>query len=154
MGMSDMSEGEADYLKYKFKQYLGSVSREIQNRRLKEQEMGMIIIKNYSMPHNCYACDLHNYHECDLTTESIEEDYCWNGDSREKHCPLREVEAIPKADYENRLKADMVAMLEDLRLDFQEAELAGVFDNKELIFADEVDDLVKQKINALKGEHS
>ena len=58
---------------------------------------------------------------------------------------------IPKADYENRLKADMVAMLEDLRLDFQEAELAGVFDNKELIFADEVDDLVQQKINALKG---
>ena len=60
------------------------------------------------------------------------------------------VEAIPKDQYENRLKADMVAMLEDLRLDFQEAELAGVFDNKELIFADEVDDLVQQKINALK----
>ena len=60
------------------------------------------------------------------------------------------VEAIPKADYENRLKSDMVAMLEDLRLDFQEAELAGVFDNKELIFADEVDDLVQEKINALK----
>ena len=60
------------------------------------------------------------------------------------------VEAIPKADYENRLKADMVDMLEDLRLDFQEAELAGVLDNKELIFADEVDDLVQQKINALK----
>lgn len=38
MGKSiDMSEGEADYLKYRFKQYLGSVSREIQNRRLKEQ---------------------------------------------------------------------------------------------------------------------
>lgn len=79
--------------------------------------MGMIIIKNYSMPHNCYACDLHNYHECDLTTESIEEDYCWNGDSREKHCPLREVEAIPKDQYEQRLKADMVAMLTMLRQD-------------------------------------
>ena len=60
------------------------------------------------------------------------------------------IEAIPKADYETRLKADMVAMLEDLRLDFQEAELAGVLDNKELIFADEVDDLVQQKINALR----
>lgn len=59
--------------------------------------MGLTIIKNYGMPHNCYDCDLHNYHECDLTGESIEEDYCWNGDSREKHCPLREVEAIPKA---------------------------------------------------------
>ena len=74
----------------------------------------MVTIKNYSMPHNCYDCDLHNYHECDLTTESIEEDYCWNGDSREKHCPLREVEAIPKVDYETRLRADMVAMLEKL----------------------------------------
>ena len=56
----------------------------------------MVTIKNYRMPHNCYDCDLHNYHECDLTSESIEDDYCWNGDSREKHCPLREVEAIPK----------------------------------------------------------
>lgn len=61
------------------------------------------------------------------------------------------VEAIPKADYETRLKADMVAMLEDLRLDFQEAELAGVLDNKELIFADEADDLILQKISALRG---
>lgn len=62
------------------------------------------------------------------------------------------VEAIPKADYETRLKADMAAMLEDLRLDFQEAELAGVFDNKELIFADEVDDLIQQEINNLKED--
>ena len=59
---------------------------------------------------------------------------------------------IMEADYKNRLKADMAAMLEDLRLDFQEAELAGVFDNKELIFADEVDDLVQQKINSLKED--
>ena len=55
-----------------------------------------------------------------------------------------------QADYEARLKADMVAILEDLRLDFQEAELAGVLDNKELIFADEADYLIQQKINALK----
>lgn len=60
--------------------------------------------------------------------------------------------SIPKSDYENRLKADMVDMLEDLRLDFQEAELAGVLDNRELIFADEVDDLVQQKINSLKED--
>ena len=57
-----------------------------------------------------------------------------------------------QADYEARLKADMVAMLEDLRLDFQEAELAGVLDNKELIFADEVDDIIQQRINSLKAE--
>lgn len=57
-----------------------------------------------------------------------------------------------QAKYAERLRADMVAMLEDLRLDFQEAELAGVLDNKELIFADEVDDLVQQKINNLKED--
>jgi hypothetical protein len=56
----------------------------------------MVGIKDFEMPSNCYMCDLHNYHYCDLTGESIEEDYCWNGNSREKHCPLREVEAIPK----------------------------------------------------------
>ena len=57
-----------------------------------------------------------------------------------------------QADYNARLKADMVAMLEDLRLDCQEAELAGVLDNKELIFADEVDDIIQQRINSLKAE--
>lgn len=57
-----------------------------------------------------------------------------------------------QADYEARLKADLVAMLEDLRLDCQEAELAGVLDNKELIFADEVDDIIQQRINSLKAE--
>ena len=106
--------------------------------------MGMIIIKNYSMPHNCYDCDIHNYHECDLTSESIEEDYCWNGDSREKHCPLREVEAIPKADYENRLKADMVAMLTELQLEIE--ELPMYYDPLD------ISDLIQQKINALKGD--
>ena len=69
--------------------------------------MGMTIIKDYGMPHNCYDCDLHNYHECDLTGESIEEDYCWNGDSREKHCPLREVEAIEALDQEPTTKNDL-----------------------------------------------
>ena len=36
MGMIDMTEGQADYLKYRFKQWLGSVARAIQNRRLEE----------------------------------------------------------------------------------------------------------------------
>ena len=83
--------------------------------------MEMTIINNYEMPSNCYMCDLHNYHECDLTGESIEEDYCWNGNSREKHCPLREIEAIPKADCENRLKADMEDMLKELQYDLYQA---------------------------------
>ena len=111
--------------------------------------MGMIIIKNYSMPHNCYDCDIHNYHECDLTSESIEEDYCWNGDSREKNCPLREVEAIPKADYEARLKADMVAMLEEIILEIDEMDCT-IDHDFEGYYAGHVDceKLIREKINA------
>ena len=116
----------------------------------------MVTIKNYSMPHNCYDCDLHNYHECDLTTESIEEDYCWNGDSREKHCPLREVEAIPKDQYEARLKADMVAMLEDLKLEFEEYEPKWAENEDQVIASnrtwDDFDDIIQQKIDALKEQ--
>ena len=64
-------------------------------------------------------------------------------------------EYIPKADYENRLKADMVAMLKNLRL-----EIEKVFDNRPLpcshyqrtLFYGEVDDLILDKINALKAE--
>ena len=107
----------------------------------------MITIKNFSMPHNCYACDLHNYHECDLTTESIEEDYCWNGDSREKHCPLREIEAIPKADYETRLKADMAAMLTEIQLEIEELDTP----NNGSAYMDCVE-IIQEKINVLRGE--
>jgi hypothetical protein len=115
---------------------------------MRSRKMGMTIIKNYGMPHNCYDCDLHNYHECDLTCESIEEDYCWNGDSREKHCPLREVEAIPKDQYEARLKADMVAMLTDLQLEIDEKATEICDDGWWLTY----NYLIQQKINALKGE--
>lgn len=106
--------------------------------------MGMTIIKNFGMPHNCYDCDLHNYHECDLTGESIEEDYCWNGDSREKHCPLREVEAIPKDQYEARLKADMVTFLIDLRW---EIDSLPTYND-----VHDIADYIQEKINELKEQ--
>lgn len=50
------------------------------------------------------------------------------------------VEAIPKADYEARLKADMIAMLTELQT---EIEQCGVEDSHWII---------KEKINALKGK--
>ena len=53
------------------------------------------------------------------------------------------VEAIPKANYENRLKADMVAMLEDL--DLQIDELAAY--NLEVA---KVQRLIRDKINSLE----
>ena len=109
------------------------------------------------MPHNCYDCDLHNYHECDLTSESIEEDYCWNGDSREKHCPLREVEAIPKDQYEARLKADMAAMLTEIQLEIEEKFNDRPFSYNHYQrtgFYRDIDDIIQQKINSLKGENN
>lgn len=78
----------------------------------------MVEIKNFEMPHNCYDCDLHNYHECDITNESIEEDYCWNGDSREKHCPLREVEVISKLED----------IYEELRQEYEDYSARGYYD--------------------------
>ena len=113
----------------------------------------MIIIKNYEMPHNCYDCDIHNYHECNLTSESIEEDYCWNGDSREKHCPLREVEAIPKDQYEARLKADMVAMLTEIQLEIEKMdsrEHECDFATQWCIDRDVVVKIIQEKIDKLK----
>ena len=108
--------------------------------------MGMTIIKNYEMPSNCYMCDLHNYHECDLTGESIEDDYCWNGDSREKHCPLREVEAIPKA--------DMVAMLTEVLDNVEEVRTAPSVLNDETADAicAGIAEILRTKIDKLKGE--
>ena len=106
------------------------------------------------MPHNCYDCDIHNYHECDLTSESIEEDYCWNGDSREKHCPLREVEAIPKADYETHLKADLKAILVELQLEIQEAycEVENDYDRGRNYGLFMTTEIIQQKINAIKEQ--
>lgn len=51
--------------------------------------MAIIIDGWDKLPQNCYGCDLHNYHECDLTSNSIEDYY--NGETREPGCPLKEV---------------------------------------------------------------
>jgi hypothetical protein len=63
------------------------------------------------------------------------------------------VEAIPKADYEARLKADMVAMLTELQLEIEDlypehqcsGELTGFADAIETITP-----IIQQKINSLK----
>ena len=63
------------------------------------------------------------------------------------------IEAIPKAEYEARLKADMVAMLTDIQLEIEELDLKdsvpdyqkGAEETREYIA-----DLIQQKIDALK----
>lgn len=59
------------------------------------------------------------------------------------------VEAIPKAEYEARLKADLVAMLEDLNLEIDEM-FARRIDHT----VDRIQDLIQQKIDKLKGEEN
>lgn len=56
-------------------------------------------------------------------------------------------EYIPKADYENRLKADLVAMLEELNLEIDE-----MFVRRIDYTVDKIQDLIQQKINSLKAE--
>ena len=61
------------------------------------------------------------------------------------------VEAIPKADYENRLKADMAAMLTEIQLEIEELEnpLDYDFEGYNQCAVD-CQKLIQQKINSLK----
>lgn len=64
---------------------------------------------------------------------------------------IQTVEAIPKADYEARLKADMVAMLTDIQLEIEEIPYYhGTYDH---IDRKKVIHKIQQKINALKAEN-
>ena len=62
------------------------------------------------------------------------------------------VEAIPKADYETRLKADMVAMLTEIQLEYKDNIQNGIikiYSGNEKLF-----EIIQQKINALKGDNA
>ena len=58
--------------------------------------------------------------------------------------------AIPKADYEARLKADMVAMLEEIDLEFEELTMSTCEFDVSLGYRN----IIEQKINALRGEET
>lgn len=72
-----------------------------------------------------------------------------------------EVEAIPKADYKARLKADLVAMLAELQLELEELPEARFYKKNEYgdvigcieypAISKDALLLIQQKINALKG---
>ena len=57
------------------------------------------------------------------------------------------VEAIPKADYKNRLKADLVAILTEIQMEIEELDPSGDEWSDSL---DACSDIIQQKINALK----
>lgn len=84
----------------------------------------------------------------------------WWGNVLEDIQDLPTVEAIPKAEYENRLKADMVAILTEIQLEieeektntehlhYNELENAENYNNG----VDTCSETIQQKINALKAE--
>ena len=64
------------------------------------------------------------------------------------------VEAIPKADYENRLKADLAAMLTDFLMEIEENTSINSDDSHERngkrLMRTEIIGMFEQKINSLK----
>jgi DNA-directed RNA polymerase specialized sigma subunit len=67
--------------------------------------------------------------------------------------PITKVEAIPKADYEQRLKADMVAMLTEIQLEIEEKFNDRPFSynhHQRTEFYRDIDEVIQQKINSLK----
>ena len=72
-----------------------------------------------------------------------------------KHAPT--VEAIPKADYEARLKADMVAMLTELKNELTDISWnIDMYDDDldfECCYLSDIDKVIRQKIDKLtRGE--
>lgn len=116
------------------------------------------------IPNSCKECPLTYLDTGDDAYFGANERRCVIDDScidgmvseRAYDCPL--VEAIPKDEYENRLKADMVAMLTELQLEIEEEKT-----NTEHLHYDELEqaesynnsidnciDSIQQRINELK----
>ena len=60
------------------------------------------------------------------------------------------VEAIPKADYENRLKADLKAILVELQMEIKEMDSGCGWEGYRP--TEQVLEVIQQKINELEGE--
>lgn len=57
-----------------------------------------------------------------------------------------------QADYEARLKADMVAMLTEIQLEIEELKSYESADGQDLIMIADIGTLFQQKINSLKED--
>lgn len=73
----------------------------------------------------------------------------WARSSLEQDCYT--VEAIPKAEYENHLKADLVTMLEEIDLEMSEQSF-GIQTEPWEVVEKLRKEIIQQKINALKSE--
>jgi hypothetical protein len=110
----------------------------------------MVGLKDFNMPSCCNSCGHWSFSNddeplCDLTYEYISQ-----FDKKQDDCPL--VEAIPKDQYEARLKADLVAMLTELQLEIEELEPLASDSIGFDMCVSMSSDIIQQKINALKEE--
>jgi hypothetical protein len=123
--------------------------------------MGMLIAidKLYmnKMPNSCKECPLTYLDTSDDAYFGANEKRCVIDDScidgmvseRAYDCPL--IEAIPKDQYEARLKADMVAMLTDLQLDIEGQKFDTHIDKD--VWNDAIrvcSELIQERINKLE----
>ena len=76
----------------------------------------------------------------------------WARNSLELDCFT--VEAIPKDQYEARLKADLVAILTEIQLEIEELSTPPAYQDEDyfLIGTNRCSELIQQKINSLKSE--
>jgi hypothetical protein len=91
------------------------------------------------------------YMNVDDVLNSVIEDLQGNALNGYENCPT--VEAIPKADYENRLKADLKAILVELQLEIEEKFNDRPFSynhHQRTEFYRDIDEVIQQKINSLK----
>lgn len=72
-------------------------------------------------------------------------------ESKEHFKEWHDMNYIPKADYEARLKADMVAMLKEIQLEIEELDPFGDEWSDSL---DACNDIIQQKINNLQVNNS
>lgn len=124
----------------------------------------MVAINNLymaKMPNSCKECPLTYLDTGDDAyfganeRRCVIDDSCVDGMGSERAYDCPTIEAIPKAEYETRLKADLVAMLTEIQLDV-EGQKFDVHIDKD-VWNDAIrvcSDLIQQKINALRGEEN
>ena len=109
---------------------------------------------DFKMPRSCAECRLSFADVCPITgkTQVVK---VINGEIS-SDCPL--VEAIPKAEYEARLKADMKAILTEIKLkiaekSYYDTSIIGNYEDEvriSLVELDDVNDIIQNKIDTLE----
>lgn len=92
--------------------------------------------------------------EKDLIELYDENDRLWWGSALDDIQNLPTVEAIPKDQYEARLKANMVAILTELQLEIEELNTPPAYQDEDyfLIGTNRCSELIQQKIDKYKVE--